>query len=668
MTAAALTAAFVIFSIVSQISLRHQIKKDSAVLEQFISQTRDDLGFINESQELMKQNAQQVRQYMSLPSLLFPTREDEAGKEDEIPSVSTFELAAYDAASYLDQYNREFQQIRWFNDFLTGEEFTRLLEDLSLTLRKDSDFKRTLLDRSRHLFFEIRYDTGDDKLQLKSLLYGTESDYAPDDPASLDLIRKDTVRQERAFNTVEQLNDQLLALTWNREFKTLLKEKDIYFGPTSYRKENLVLPLQRKDNSVLTSLTTDTVKGVFLFNNKDYNVLDLLIAGVRDYLNTSDLRTDAEILDGLVLDEMVQLMKDQAFTAHLEKLGYSVSMDAREDNDYIYYDLQNSKGESAGAFALQKEFGEVYLMDRDDIPVRSLRTFSSGHELTYAFQEEEASSDGATPFIPAQGSETFLLIGSHEHNADTMIIAHFNSVTEDVVMISVPRDLYYKGMKINSIYRNYGPDRLAAELSTITGLRINKYIAIDMYAFIDVVNLLGGITVNLEEPLIDPTYKVRENARWSTLYYPAGEHHLDGVAALRVARSRHTSSDFGRAVRQQQVIGGIRNSLSGMGLSDLSRAYDFMQIARKYLSTNLSTSELVKYFLSYRDYKINGQNVLNTDNVLYATYTNLYRLTDEEQRKALEDPGFYKGGWIVLPKNNDWNRIKQFIQSIMMSS
>ena len=72
-------------------------------------------------------------------------------------------------------------------------------------------------------------------------------------------------------------------------------------------------------------------------------------------------------------------------------------------------------------------------------------------------------------------------------------------------------------MKINSIYRNYGPSRLMSDLSSITGLNISKYIAIDMYAFIDMVNILGGVTVKLNEPLIDPTYKVRENGRWSTL-------------------------------------------------------------------------------------------------------------------------------------------------------
>ena len=105
-----------------------------------------------------------------------------------------------------------------------------------------------------------------------------------------------------------------------------------------------------------------------------------------------------------------------------------------------------------------------------------------------------------------------------------------------------------------------------------------------------------------------------------------------------------------------------------MGVADVTKLYDFMQIAEKYLLTNFTTTELVKYYLSYKDYKIRGQNVLNTDNVLYATYTNLYRLSREEQEEALADPDFYKGGWIVLPRNNDWNAIRDFVLSIMQSS
>ena len=665
---ALIIAVVVVFSLVSQFTLRSRIRQQDEMISRFITQTRDDLGFINESQDMIKQNALQLRQYMNLPALNFPERDSSTTNESENSEASSFELAAYDAADYLKNYNSEFEQIGLFNQFLDEPAFLRFLDIRKLELKKRSTFGRSLCSADGTDFFSLLYNAEEQQIEVRPGLSGQLEKFSEADDRFIAFLSRETDRQIEAYRRVDDLNSSLSTLTRSTGFHSLLKEKDIRMGSSLYKGKNLSIPLLKKDNSVLAVLTTNTENSTFRLNKQDYSSPEELAAAVGVFFEETDLRTDAESLDALVQNEMVTLLKDTAFSAHLEKLGYTAGSVPREDNDYIYYDLIDQSGNTAGAYALQKEFGELYLMDRDDIPVRSLKTFTPGHELTFPFQKSNQAGASDQVFLTAEGSDTFLMIGSHEHNADTMIIVHCDSISNEIKMLSIPRDLYYKGLKINSIYRNYGPARLASELSSITGLNISKYVAIDMYAFIDVINLLGGIDVELDESLIDPTYKVRENGKWSTLYYPAGEHHLDGIAALRIARSRHSSSDFERAVRQQKVIAALRDSLSGLGLNDISRIYDFMQIAGKYLTTNLNTADMVRYFLSYKDYKINGQNVLNTDNVLYATYTNLYRLTEDEQQKALEDPGFYKGGWIVLPKNNDWSQIKMFIQSIMTSS
>ncbi len=667
--AAVLATAVVLYSAFSIISLRNQLSSSQQQIEIFMNQTRDDLGYINETQDVMKQNAQQVRQYVNLPSLNFPSRETEEtpGQEDS-PQSGNFELAAYDAISYLNSYNRDLTYIQNFNAFLNGSQFRSFLESSGLDLRKTGDFSRNLLTDNEKSLFKMTFDRKEKQLEISSGIFEVSQTFGLEDPAVFQFLEDETQKQKGALDYISDLNSQLNSLYRDRNFRNSLGDLELYLGDPVYRAENLIVPVIRKDNSRYARITTHTADGVFLFQQTSFTDLSSLKEGVLEILSGSDLRTEAEILDDLVKSEVETLLEDEAFLAHLNKLGYTYRGHHREDNDYYYYDLDDSEGNIAGALALQKEFGEVYLMDRDDIPVRSLKTFAPDHELVYSFQNQEPVISDEMITIPSQGSETFLLIGSHEHNADTMILVHFNSIQEQVSMLSIPRDLYYKGMKINSIYRNYGPSRLMSDLSSITGLNISKYIAIDMYAFIDMVNILGGITVELDEPLIDPTYKVRENGRWSTLFYPAGEHHLDGVAALRIARSRHTSSDFERAVRQQKVIAALRDSIGSMGVTDVTKLYDFMQIAEKYLLTNFSTAEMVKYYLSYKDYKIRGQNVLNTDNVLYATYTNLYRLSQEEQESALADPDFYKGGWIVLPKNNDWNAIRDFVLSIMQSS
>jgi len=648
-----------------QISLRKQLKDQTARMAAYMDNTREELGMVAETQDVMKDNTRQVRQYMNLPPLSFPSAGEEEPESSE-PDATDFELAAYDAVSFLSEYNDSQELQKEFSLFLEDPGLTGFLKETDLAIRKKGTFDR-ILEKGGTSYFSINYIPEDRSVEVGNILYGDKASFSEPGEGLQAFLRDGYNRQSDAYRKVSLLNRQLDSLYRDAALKSVLREKELYLGAAGSVRENRQIPILRKDESVLAVVRTDTLSSAFRFGDQEYADAASLSEGVVAYLKTADVRTDAEILDDLVRTEIRTLLEDSAFLAYLGKQGYVIADSVREDNDYLYFDLMNGE-DREGALALQKDFGEVYLMDKEDIPIRSLRTFSPSHELSFSFQEEAAMTDDSPVWQAAQGSETFLLIGSHEHNADTMILAHCNSATGEIVMLSIPRDLYYKGQKINSIYRKYGVERLASDLSAITGLNITRYVSIDMYAFIDVINILGGVDVELDEPLIDPTYKIRENGKWSTLYYPAGEHHLDGIAALRIARSRHTSSDFERAIRQQKVIAALKDSIAGMGLSDMGRIYDFMQIAGKYLQTNISTTEMVRYFLAYKDYNINGQNVLNTDNVLYATYTNLYRLSPEEQQKALENTGFYKGGWIVLPKNNDWSIIKTYIQSVMASS
>ncbi|QEN07688.1 LytR family transcriptional regulator [Oceanispirochaeta crateris] len=634
--------------------------------ENMVILNQKELTAMRNTQELLKQNTYQVRKYMNLPELNFDTEED---SESDIPDAGSFELAAYDAISYLEEFNSSQEMLKEYTSLLGSENFQSLLRVLNLDYRKSSDFEGVLL-KERSPYFKIVYIPDEKRFLIQSYIGDSEVRDSLESKEAVAFLQSETRKLNTLYERVDRLNRDLLQIYSDRNLRNELKKFNLYLGESAFSGKNRFIPILRIDDSELLRIVTDTEHSLFILGNYKYEDLETLKQGLIDYINHNDIRTASERTDDLVEKEIVALLSDPAFKQRLDDLGFTPIMQPREDNDYIYYDFVNEQSLRQGALALQKEFGEVYLMDGDDIPVRSLKTFTVNHELTFNFQLEQMKSESSVSdtFVPAQGSETFLLIGSHEHNADTMILLHGDSETSQLRMLSIPRDLYYEGRKINSIYREFGPQRLVSELSSLTGLSITKYIAIDMYAFIDVVNLLGGIDVRLDEALVDPTYKVRENGRWSTLYYTAGTHHLDGIAALRIARSRHTSSDFERAVRQQKVIAALKDKAVNMNFTDMNKIYELIRITGKYVQTNLSTTDMVKYFLSYKDYNIAGQHVMNTDNVLYASYTNLYRLSDEEQRAALEDESFYKGGWIVLPKDNDWTIIKTYIRSVLTGS
>lgn len=243
-----------------------------------------------------------------------------------------------------------------------------------------------------------------------------------------------------------------------------------------------------------------------------------------------------------------------------------------------------------------------------------------------------------------------------------MIVAHADARTDKVILISIPRDLWYDGRKINSIYAAYGPGELMREMSTITGLPITKYIIIDMYAFVDAINILGGINFYLNAPLDDPTYRVRNDGVWSTLYYSKGWHHLDGIEALRVVRSRHTTSDFVRSLHQQQMLGAIREKIQSLTLSDAGKVYRLIQTLRHYVRTNFTTLELFNYYNQYINAPLLQQNILDMTNVLYQSWSNVYYLRGSAAKLAAATD---RGEWILLPKNNDWNLIRWYIRRII---
>ncbi len=243
-----------------------------------------------------------------------------------------------------------------------------------------------------------------------------------------------------------------------------------------------------------------------------------------------------------------------------------------------------------------------------------------------------------------------------------MMVAHADAKSGRIVLISIPRDLYYKGRKINSIYETFGAGELMREMSSITGLAITKYIIIDMYAFADVVNILGGIDVYLPTALIDPTYRVRNDGVWSTLYYSKGWHHLDGIETLRVARSRHTTSDFARALRQQQILGAIRQKVASLDLGNVRKVYDLIRVLMHYVSTDFTPLELLDYYTQYEEIPLEERNVLDMTNVLYQSYSNVYYLQGSKEKLAANAN---KGEWILLPKNNDWNLIRWYIRKVI---
>ena len=269
---------------------------------------------------------------------------------------------------------------------------------------------------------------------------------------------------------------------------------------------------------------------------------------------------------------------------------------------------------------------------------------------------------------------TVLVAGKHGGNVDTMILVQVNMPKKQITMLSVPRDIFFNGRKINSAYHYYGMDELKRELAIITGYNIDYYILIDMYAFIGVVDLINGIDVYLQEPLIDPSYKTFDYGEWGTLYYAKGWHHLSGKQALRVARSRNYSSDFSRAKRQHTILLAIRNKLKKFSIGDAGKISKIIRIATKRTETDMSLKEILSYYLRFKDYTIRKGYVLSTANILKSVSQTLPDADEEPEKCYKQIPGskrviqiqcapVFRGQYILLPRK-DWNAVRWYVKSI----
>lgn len=214
----------------------------------------------------------------------------------------------------------------------------------------------------------------------------------------------------------------------------------------------------------------------------------------------------------------------------------------------------------------------------------------------------------------------------------------------------------------------YGMPELAKAISKITGYELDKYVLIDMYAFIDVVDLIGGVDLTLDKAVVDPTYRTMDNGVEGTLNYPAGSYHLGGKEALRLARTRHTSSDFARAERQQLIIEAIQKKVKSLGLSDVGTVYALAKAVLLKVETDVSFDEALAYYFKYQDYQIVSNAVMSSGNILYvppyirketcdaqiaeAAATGASKPTCDQENQA----------YTLAPRDDNWNLIKWFFR------
>jgi LCP family protein required for cell wall assembly len=293
--------------------------------------------------------------------------------------------------------------------------------------------------------------------------------------------------------------------------------------------------------------------------------------------------------------------------------------------------------------------------------------------------------------------------GTHEGPdlTDTIIFMHVDPAHKKIVLISLPRDLWIPDMqaKVNATYTIASDNKpgsgiavTKSEVGNILGQHIDYGIKLDFSGFVQAVNILGGLDINVARTFDDYEYPIdgQEDAtcglsqdqiasvsaainsgaddeadifpcRFKHIHFNQGETHMDGETALEYVRSRHAigpeGSDFARSQRQEKVISAIKVKLFSAGtLLNPVKMIDLINTIQGSLETDIKQSQYTYFFSLAQEMK--GAKISSaviddgdTENDPYGVLTNPPMSAD------------YGYQWVLVPRigPTDYSEIQQYV-------
>ncbi len=260
-------------------------------------------------------------------------------------------------------------------------------------------------------------------------------------------------------------------------------------------------------------------------------------------------------------------------------------------------------------------------------------------------------------------------MGGEGHNGpyltDTIVIASFKPSTKEAAMISLPRDMIVplssgNYRKINSIYtigqqeeNTSGGELIKEVLGRTFNMKIHYFAAVDFNGFVEIIDAIGGVDITVDRSFTDtqfPTY----DYKYREVSFESGEQEMDGITALRFARSRHGNngegSDFARIKRQQKILLAIKDKITSFNtLINPKKITSLFSLFNQYTTTDIEPWEAVKLVHMNKD--------LNTGTIIHQSI-------DDRAGGYLSGGIAASGSYILQPVTGDFHQIELLIKNI----
>ena len=281
---------------------------------------------------------------------------------------------------------------------------------------------------------------------------------------------------------------------------------------------------------------------------------------------------------------------------------------------------------AAGAFIAIKVLGYLNLINYDEnrntVESYSVETLSDKKSKELLDYEDYLKKNSETiSELPSDKNVTnILLIGTDNRSvdeagrSDSMMVISINTSTKKIVVTSIMRDLYveipgYDHNRINAAYAFGGPKLLIETIEQNFHIPIDRYAKVDFFSFIEVIDVVGGVDLNVYAGEIEVMQKyIRElnkllgrDPDTDMLYESdAGKLHLNGVQALAYCRNRYSgNADFERTNRQRKVLEQVFKKAKKLSIFDLDKLANSLL---PNITTDMTKSEVLSLIFHAKEY------------------------------------------------------------------
>lgn len=350
--------------------------------------------------------------------------------------------------------------------------------------------------------------------------------------------------------------------------------------------------------AILLSIVT-LVGSIYLA--KTYNMLDSISGSSTKteeisviVLNSDPAQTitDAKNYTFGIHSSLDKTNTDKTITKINAKVGTTIKTSEYDDWGSLINGLYNKK---VNAIILNESYRSVFEETYPDFDTdtRVIETIELKSKVSNVTSDKKVNNEPFTIYVA--GNDEYGNTISVEGRNDVNIIATFNPKTRQILLVTTPRDYY---ITIDSLTGTTGLDKLThagkfgidgsiKALDDLYGTTIDYYVKVNFTGTVDIINALGGITVNSE---VD--FSTSPDTAPVKYHFVVGENECDGEKALAFCRERQTfkNGDFQRGANQMIAIKAMIAKATSSAI--LTRYTQVLDSVSGMISTNMSASSI----------------------------------------------------------------------------